>query len=219
VASGCGPGLADPVNPSITDFSGVAMANESPAAENPAPHESAEQATTHGTVAHGGKEGADFPPFDAENFAPQLVWLAIIFGVLYVLLARIALPRVGSILSDREARIANDLDASRQLQVKAQAAAAENDEKMRATRAQAQAIGREAQQKAAAETAAQRAASEQEFAAKLAAADAQISSAKAKALGNVEQIAIDAAAAIVEKLTESRADRAGLEAAYRSLKS
>jgi F-type H+-transporting ATPase subunit b len=196
------------------------MANEFPAVENAAPQERAEQtATTHGTVAHGGKEGADFPPFDTQNFAPQLVWLAIIFGLLYVLLARIALPRVASILSDRETQISNDLDASRQLQMKAQAAAAENDEKMRATRTQAQAIGREAQQKAAADTAAQRTAREQEFAAKLSAADAQITSAKAKALGNVEQIAIDAAASIIEKLTESRADQESLAAAYRSLKS
>jgi F-type H+-transporting ATPase subunit b len=196
------------------------MANESSAAENTAPHESAEQATTtHGTVAHGGKEGADFPPFDAANFAPQLVWLALIFGVLYVLLSRIALPRVASILGERETKIANDLDASRELQTKAQAAAAENDEKLRATRAQAQSIGREAQQKAAADTAAQRTAREQEFAAKLAAADAQISSAKTKALGNVEQIAIDAAASIIEKLTESRVDHAAIAAAFRDMKS
>ena len=199
------------------------MANDSPA-ENAAPRENAETgapgaATTHGTVSHGGKEGADFPPFDTANFAPQIVWLALIFGLLYVLMSRLALPRVASILSDREKKIASDLDASREFQTKAQTAAAENEEKLRLTRAQAQSIGREAQQSAAAQTAAQRAASEQEFATKLAASDRQIAEAKAKALSNVEHIAVDAAASILEKLTEKRVEPAVLAEEFRALKS
>ena len=198
------------------------MANDSSAEH--APQEGAESgatgaATTHGTVSHGGKEGADFPPFDTANFLPQIVWLALIFGLLYVLMSRLALPRVASILSERETKISSDLDASRQLQDKAQAAAAANEEKLRATRAQAQAIGRDAQQQAAAQTAAQRATSEQEFSAKLAASDRQIADAKLKALGNVEQIAVDAAASILEKLTERRVEPASLADEFRALKS
>lgn len=198
------------------------MANDSSAEH--APQEGAEAgatgaATTHGTVSHGGKEGADFPPFDTANFLPQIVWLALIFGLLYVLMSRLALPRVASILSERETKIASDLDASRQLQDKAQAAAAANEEKLRATRAEAQAIGRDAQQQAAAQTAAQRATSEQEFSAKLAASDRQIADAKLKALGNVEQIAVDAAASILEKLTERRVEPASLADEFRALKS
>jgi len=198
------------------------MANESPA-ENAAPQEGAETgapaAATHGTVSHGGKEGADFPPFDTANFAPQIVWLALIFGLLYVLMSRVALPRVASILHERERKISSDLDASRELQTKAEAAAAENEGKLRATRAQAQSIGREAQQNAAAQTAAQRAASEQEFATKLAASDLRIADAKTKALSNVETIAIDAAASILEKLTDRRIDQAVLAEEFRALKS
>lgn len=173
----------------------------------------------HGTLAQGGKEEgvSDFPPFDPANFAPQLVWLALIFGVLYALMARIALPRVASILSDRDITIENNLLASRELQAKAQAAAAENDETLRATRARAQTIGREAQQQAAAETAARRAALDADFSAKLAAADAQIAAAKAQALAHVEEIARDAAASIVEKLTGSRVDAAELHAGRRVL--
>jgi F-type H+-transporting ATPase subunit b len=196
------------------------MATDSPA-ENAAPHESAESgaAATHGTVSHAGKEGADFPPFDTANFAPQIVWLALIFGLLYVLMSRVALPRVASILSDREKKIASDLNASRDLQTKAQAAAAENEEKLRVTRAQAQAIGREAQKSAAEQTAAQRAASEKEFASKLAASDQRIAEAKAKALVNVEHIAVDAAVSILEKLTHKRVEPSALAEEFRALKS
>ncbi|MBY6243654.1 ATPase [Methylosinus sp. Sm6] len=191
------------------------------AAEEAAPHESpAHGATSHGatqgTVEHHG--GGDFPPFDVNNFTPQLVWLALIFGMLYVLMSRVALPRIGSILSERESRIESDLSASRELQAKAQAAAAEHDETLRATKAQAQGIGRDAQQQAASETQARRSAQEADFAKKLAEADAQIAAAKAQALAHIEEIATEAAGSILEKLTGARIAAETLRGEFKTVK-
>jgi F-type H+-transporting ATPase subunit b len=188
------------------------------AAEEAAPH--AAQGATHGTVEHGAEHhgGGDFPPFDTNNFAPQLVWLALIFGLLYILMSRIALPRIGSILSERESRIESDLFASRELQGKAQAAAAEHDETLRATKAQAQEIGRAAQQQAASDTASRRAAEEAAFAKKVAEAEAQILSAKSEALSHVEQIATEAAGSILEKLTGARLAAETLQSEFRNIK-
>ncbi|MFO1124597.1 MAG: ATPase [Methylocystis sp.] len=167
--------------------------------------------TTHESVGAGEShhEGA-FPPFQTENFAPQIFWLVIIFGLLYVLMSRIALPRVGGIIENRGAKIASDLGAARDMQSKAQAAAAANDENLRRRREEAQAIGRDAQHKIAAETARQRALAESQAAEKIRAADERIANAKTTALANVEQIAVDAAAAIVEKLTGAKIDQSTL---------
>ena len=46
-----------------------------------------------------------FPPLDPATFVPQLVWLAISFGLLYLLLKRVALPRVGEVIEERADRI------------------------------------------------------------------------------------------------------------------
>lgn len=177
------------------------------------------QATHESVGAPGGEahhEGG-FPPFQTENFAPQLVWLVLIFGFLYMLMSRLALPRVGGIIENREQKIASDLDASREMQAKAQAAAAANDENLRLRREEAQAIGREAQQKIANETAAQRKRAESEAGEKIRAAEERIAAAKSAALANVEEIALDAAASIIEKLTGVPADRARLAAEYKSV--
>ena len=177
---------------------------------------------THETVGATGGEAhheGGFPPFQQENFAPQIVWLIGIFGILYLLMSRVALPRVGGILENRETKIASDLEASREMQAKAQAAARANEENIRLRREEAQAIGRDAQQKIANEAATQRTRAETEAAEKIRAAEARISAAKTQALGNVEQIAIDAAASIIEKLSGASVDKDRLVAEYRNVKS
>lgn len=208
------------------------MAIISPAAaQEAAPHDTqeagggaeaagAEHIGAGATQAHGGAhESGGFPPFESQNFAPQLVWLALIFGLLYVLMSRIALPRVGRILSNRESKIAADLDASREMQAKAQSAALANDETLRLRRAEAQAIGRSAQESISAEIAARRGAEERIFKGRLDEADRRIAADKTQALASVEQIATEAAAAILGKLTGGEVDPAALTAEYRAVQS
>jgi len=176
----------------------------------------AEHVDAAGSLAHGGAHESAFPPFETSNFAPQLVWLALIFGVLYLLMSRLALPRVATILSKRETTIGSDLDAARELQGKAQAADAQNNATLQAKKDEAQTIGREAQQKIAAEVGALRSAAEKKFAEEIAAAEARIAAEKTEALTHVESIATDAAASIVAKLTGAQVDKATLSAAYRN---
>ena len=53
-----------------------------------------------------------FPPFNPETFASQLLWFAVFFVLLYLMMSRIALPRVGGILAARRERIEGDLKAA-----------------------------------------------------------------------------------------------------------
>ena len=66
----------------------------------------------HGAAATGAHTEADsghkapFPPFEADTFASQLVSLAIAFGLLYIIVSRLALPRMKSVLEARQGAIA-----------------------------------------------------------------------------------------------------------------
>src|SRR5438067_12721483 len=74
------------------------------------------------------EHGAGFPPFNSHTFASQLLWLALLFVALYVLMSRVALPRVGSILEERRRHIGADLAEAQRFKDASDAAIA-GDEK------------------------------------------------------------------------------------------
>jgi F-type H+-transporting ATPase subunit b len=60
---------------------------------------------------HEGKSGG-LPQLNPADFSPQLVWLALTFVVLYFILARVALPRIGEVIEERKDRVQRDLQAA-----------------------------------------------------------------------------------------------------------
>ena len=54
------------------------------------------------------------PQLNPLDWGPQLIWLLITFGILYLLMVYVALPRIGSVIEARAARIAKDLADGRQ---------------------------------------------------------------------------------------------------------
>jgi F-type H+-transporting ATPase subunit b len=144
---------------------------------------------------------APFPPFQGETFPSQLFWLVICFVALYVLLSRVALPRLGGVIAARNAKIESDLEAANRLRNDSEAAQASYEKALADARAKAQALAAESQAKAAAEAEAQRKQLEDGLKAKLEAAEKQIAATKTAAMANVRGIAVDTAGLIVERLT------------------
>lgn len=157
------------------------------------------------TQAPGGAK-PPFPPFNSETFASQLLWFAIAFVLLYFLMSRIALPRVGAIVAARADRIATDLAAAQKLKDETDAAIAGYDKTLADARANAQSLAGQTRDKLMAEADQRRKAVEADLNARLQAAEATIAQTKTSAMSNVRAIATDAAGAIVERLLGSQPD-------------
>lgn len=151
-----------------------------------------------GHPAEGGHGG--FPPFQSETFASQLVWLAIAFVLLYVLMSKLALPRVASVIEGRQKHIDNDLTEASRLKGESDAAVAAYEKALADARARAQAMANKTRERQAAEAEERRKTLEDALNAKLAAAEKTIAATKQSAMSNVRGIAEDAARAIVERL-------------------
>jgi F-type H+-transporting ATPase subunit b len=147
-----------------------------------------------------------------------LIWLVLSFGLLYLLMSKIALPRVENILHTRAAKITKDLGDANAFRKRSEEAAAAHDKTIADARAKAQALAQETHVKLNAEADAKRHALEADLNARLVSAEAKIAETKAKAMANVEEIAGEAAAAIVEHITGKPADRKAIDAALATTK-
>jgi F-type H+-transporting ATPase subunit b len=168
--------------------------------------------TSHTEVPGGGHKGA-FPPFNSQTFASQLVWLVITFVVLYVMLSKVALPRIGAIIENRQKRIDGDIADAGKLKVQSDEAIAAYEKALADARARAQLIANETRDRQAAEAAKIRNRIEDELNVKLADAEKSIAATKKAAMANVRGIAADAAKAIVERLIGSAPNDAAVDAA------
>jgi len=141
-----------------------------------------------------------FPPFDSEHFPSQLVWLAISFVLLYVLMSKIALPRIGSILAERNRLVSDDLAAAERLKEQSNAAHAAYEKALHDARNRAQTIASSTREQQAREAEALHKRLEAQFHDRFAAAEQSIAKSRAVAMGSVRAIAGETASAIVERL-------------------
>ena len=156
-----------------------------------------------------------FPPFQLQHFPSQLLWLTLTFLLLYFLMSRIALPRIGSIFTARSKRISDDLQAAQGFKERSEAANAAYQKSLADARARAQAIAGETRARQQAEAEATNKRIEAELNDKLAAAERSIASTRSAAMSNVGSIAADTASAIVERLIGSAPSAQDVAAAVR----
>ena len=179
-------------------------------------HGNAKGATAHTATAHTEAEGghkAPFPPFQKDTFASQLVSLLIAFVALYLIVSRVALPRVGKTIDDRQNTIEGDLAQAQKLKDESDGALKAYESELAQARTRAQSIGAETREKLSAASDAERRTLEEQLALKLADAEKTIASKREAAMGNVRGIAADAAVAIVQRLTGVVPEAASVERA------
>lgn len=144
-----------------------------------------------------------FPPFDPASFGSQLLWLAITFAALYLLMSRVALPRIGSILETRRTRIEGDLKEAERLRQETEKAAAAYEAALAEARKNAHGIAEETRAGIKADIDGRRADVEAGLSKRVAEAEARILADKDAALANVGSIAAETAQALVAKISGS----------------
>ena len=153
------------------------------------------------------------PQLHVPDFAPQLIWLAITFVILYLLMSKVALPRIGQVLDARAARIAQDLDRAAKLKDEATGVLAAYEKALADARAQAQAAIKAVTERAHKEAEAREAELARKVAADTEAAERRIRSARESAMASLTQMAAEITRAAAEKLIGGPVDEAAASAA------
>ncbi len=163
---------------------------------------------THGATAgaeHGAESAAGLPQLDPSYFPSQLFWLTVFFVILYLVLDRVLLPRLGGVIATREGKIKGDVDAAAKANADAHQALAAYDSAMAQAKAQARSMMDAARAEATEIRSKQTAAVETTLTQRLTAAEERLAGQRAQGLDAARAAAEDVARDIVAKLTAARA--------------
>jgi len=159
------------------------------------------------------EHGGGFPPFQKDTFASQLLWITLTFVALYLLMSRVALPRIGSIIEDRKQRIASDFAEAERLKAESDAASMAYEKSLADARGRAQALANETREREARAAESARKVLDAKLNTQIGEAEKTIAARRSAAMVNVQSIAVDAAAAVVERLIGSAPASREVEAA------
>jgi F-type H+-transporting ATPase subunit b len=141
------------------------------------------------------------PQLEFSDFVPQLFWLAVTFILLYLLMSRLALPRIASVIAERDRQIEADLTRAERLKTEADETLRSYEAALAEARGEAQALHRQV----SADMSAMAASREQAFAAEIGArtrqAEERIEAAKRRALGDLPAVAEEVSQAAFRRLT------------------
>jgi F-type H+-transporting ATPase subunit b len=141
-----------------------------------------------------------FPALNPETFAPQLIWLAIIFVLFYFALSRLALPRIEKVLKDRKAKIGGDIQAARDAQHHADKEAERYEAEIAAAKAKGHTTIRAAREKLEAELGEKRRDLDAQLAEKTAETEKNVKTFLERAAGEMESITASVVSDIVKEL-------------------
>ena len=153
------------------------------------------------TVKEGGEEAAvGLPQLDFSTFPNQIFWLVLTLIAIYMILSRVALPRIEAVLAERQGAITNDIAAAEELKQQAAEAEAAYDKALADARAEASRIAAEAKAEMQAEVDEAIKKADAEIAARTAEGEARIAEIREGAAVAINEVAKDTAEAVAASL-------------------
>ena len=156
--------------------------------------------------------GGGMPQLDFHDFAPQLVWLAITFVVLYLVMSKLAVPLISDTLDKRQAKIQSDLDAAEKASEDTRALVAAYEKRLADAREEARRLQRERNEADSTAATARLTELGDKLNARIDEAEQRIAGQRAQVLEGLEDMAHDIAADVYSKLSGQPADGAALRA-------
>ena len=136
-----------------------------------------------------------------DIFFSQLFWLLLVFGIIYFWIGRGMVPKIQSVVEDRDRKIADDLAAAQRAREEAEASEEAYRERIDASRSEALKVATEAKTQAALDTEKRLKVIDEQIGVRVSEAEGRIRAAADAARRELEPVAAEAASQLVTKLT------------------
>jgi F-type H+-transporting ATPase subunit b len=171
-----------------------------------------------GTSGAAAAAGGGMPQLNFHDFAPQLVWLAITFVVLYLVMSKLAIPVISDTLDKRQGKIQGDLDAAEKASEDTRSLVAAYEKRLADAREEARRLQRERNEADSAAATARLTELADKLNARIDEAEQRIAGQRAQVMDGLEDMAHDIAADVYSKLSGQPADGAALRAKVAAVK-
>ncbi len=171
-----------------------------------------------GSLAHAaGDSEPGLPQLKVDTWPSQLFWLAVVFGIGYIFMARVVTPRIGSVLEERRTRLDDDLTRAREASAEAAQTRTEYEASLDEARSDAAEFARKAAADAQAKADAAEAKAGKRMATKIGKAETKLAADRAEAEGNIIAIAAEAAIDTAAQIAGVKATKAQAEKAVKAV--
>ena len=159
-----------------------------------------------------GAESGGMPQLDPEFWVSQIFWLTITFGILYVVLSKLILPKISSNLESRKLQISDNIEAADKQRKESDAKLKEYEEIITKSKIEAKNIFSQARENALKDINSKREVLDKQIDEEIGKAENEINKLKKDAPIKINKIAIETASELTQKLIGTEVNNSSISA-------
>jgi len=157
-------------------------------------------------------ESGGMPQLNPEFWVSQIFWLTLIFGILYITLSKLILPKISNNLESRKSKILENIEAAEKQREDSETKLKEYEEIISKSKLEAKTIFNQAREKALKDINAKREVLDKQIDEEINNAEQEIKSLRDGAPDKINKIAIETSSELIQKLIGTEVNNSSISA-------
>ena len=157
-------------------------------------------------------ESGGMPQLNPEFWISQIFWLTLTFGILYIVLSELILPKISANLELRKSQIQENIEAAEKQRESSEAKLKEYDEIIQKSKLEAKNIFKDAREKVLKDINSKKEILDKQIDEEITNAEKEIETLKKNAAEKINKIAIDTSSDLVKKLIGAEVNNSSISA-------
>ena len=157
-------------------------------------------------------ESGGMPQLNPEFWISQIFWLTLTFGILYLVLSKLILPKISANLESRKSQILENIEAAENQREGSEAKLKEYDEVISKSKLEAKTIFNQAREKVLKDINAKRKVLDKQIDEEISKAEEEINTFRKSAPDKINKIAIETSSELIQKLIGAEVNNSSISA-------
>ena len=157
-------------------------------------------------------ESGGMPQLNPEFWISQIFWLTLTFGILYIVLSKLILPKISNNLESRKSQILENIEAAEKQREDSEAKLKEYEEIISKSKLEAKNIFSQSREKVLKDISAKREVLDKQVDEEISKAEQEINTLRAGAPDKINKIAIETSSELIQKLIGAEVNNSSISA-------